>query len=94
MFSLNRVLHLIFHWKFIFAMTLAIGSRISFIIINNSLLKIPSLANNSTTITVFVTAISYIAIIIANYIFLKERISLQQGTGAIIILVGIWIMLK
>ena len=86
--------NLIFHWKFIASMACAVISRFSFILINNSLLKIPSLAENSTTITSFITAIGFIFIMIANYLFLNERITVQQGVGALIILLGMGIMLR
>jgi drug/metabolite transporter (DMT)-like permease len=85
----KNFLRLIFDWRFIFAMALAIGSRFTFIWINNSLLKIPSLAQNSTTITTFITASSYIFIIAANFIVLKEQLSLQQFFGAALIFTGI-----
>jgi drug/metabolite transporter (DMT)-like permease len=85
---------LIFDWRFIFAMILAVGSRFTFIYINNLLLKIPNLANNSTTITSFVTAFSFVFIIVANYFFLNERLTIQQITGAFLIIGGVVLMLK
>lgn len=94
LFSYNRIVYLLLHWKFFLAMSLAIGARISFIMINNSLLKIPFLADNSTTLTAFITSISFVFIAIGNYLFLDEKISLQHGLGAFLILIGIWVMLK
>jgi drug/metabolite transporter (DMT)-like permease len=85
---------MIFDWRFILAMVLAVGSRFTFIYINNTLLKIPALARNSTTITTFITALSYVFIIVANYIFLRERLSLQQIAGAGLIVGGILLMVK
>jgi drug/metabolite transporter (DMT)-like permease len=86
--------NLILNWRFILAMILAIGSRFTFIYINNLLLKIPHLANSSTTITSFATALSFIFIIIANYFYLDERLTLQQFIGAIFIMGGIVLMVK
>lgn len=92
--SWKTVSHLLLDWRFIFAMVLAIGARFTFIYINNTLLKVPELAKNSTTITTFVTASSYIFIIGANLIFLSERLTLQQALGATLVLIGIIVMLK
>jgi drug/metabolite transporter (DMT)-like permease len=58
------------------------------------LLKIPNLANVSTTITVFITLLSLIFIVIANHFFLHEKLNLQQAIGAAVILTGVFIMLK
>lgn len=90
----NNFLRLVFDWRFILAMLLALGSRFTFIFINNTLLKIPDLAKNSTTITTFITASSYIFIIAANFIFLQERLTLQQTIGAGLVLAGIIVMMS
>jgi drug/metabolite transporter (DMT)-like permease len=89
-----NIIKMILDWRFIVAMALAVGSRFTFIYINNRLLSIPSLAKNSTTITTFITAISYIFIIVANTLILKERLSINQFIGAGLILGGIFFMLK
>jgi len=75
-------------------MTLAILSRISFILINSSLLKIPYLAGIATTLSVFITLLSVIVIILVNHVFLKETLNLKQAIGAFIVLTGIFIMLS
>jgi len=92
LFRLDNFLKLIFNWRFILSMILALTARFSFILINNSLLKIPPLAQNSTTITAFATTISFVFIIIANYFFLNEKINLTQGIGAFVILIGIFLI--
>jgi drug/metabolite transporter (DMT)-like permease len=89
----NNFLQILFNWKFILAMGLAVISRLLFMLINNQLLKVPSLAQNSTTVTVFITTSSYIFIILANLILLNERITLQQTIGSIIVVVGIVIIM-
>jgi drug/metabolite transporter (DMT)-like permease len=74
-------------------MSLAVLSRVSFILINNTLLKIPYLAGVSTTIAVFITLISILFILLANHFFLKETLNMRQALGAFIVLTGIFIML-
>ena len=92
--DIHNIVHLILNWKFILAMALAVVSRLSFIMINNSLLKIPRLAGISTTLCTLITSVSLIFILIANYIFLDERLNLQQFIGAIVIIIGISLMVK
>jgi len=90
----NNILKLVFNWKFIVAIAFAVFSRLSFIMINNSLLKIPRLAGASTSITTFATSISLVSVLIANYYFLGEKLSMQQATGAAVVLAGIIVMVK
>ena len=92
--NLHNLFKLVTHWKFIVAMLFAIFSRLSFIMINNSLLKIPRLALASTTITTFATLISLVFVMIANYYYLGERFSFQQLAGAGVIVFGIILMAK
>jgi drug/metabolite transporter (DMT)-like permease len=83
------ILKLILDWHFILGAGFAFMARLFFIMINNGLLKIPHLANTSTTITMFITSIAMIFVIIANYFFLGEKINLLQGAGAFVIIIGI-----
>lgn len=94
LFHVENLLRLVLNWKFILAMALAVVTRISFIMLNNSLLKVPRLANVSTSICTFITLLSLIFILVANYFFLNEKLNLQQGIGAVIVLAGIAIMVK
>lgn len=94
LFNPYSLFKLITHWKFIVAMLFAIFSRLSFIMINNSLLKVPRLAAASTTIATFATLISLVFVMIANYYYLDERFSFQQLAGAGIIVIGIILMAK
>ena len=94
LFSLKGITNLIFNWRFVISMICAISARFAFIMTNNTLLKIPRLAESSTTITTFITMFSLIVIVVANIIFLKEKMHLDQGIGATIILFGMWMMLK
>ncbi len=94
LFELSTLVKILFNWKFILAMTLAVFSRISFIFLNNNLLKIPRLASISTTLTTFITLLSLIFIVLANYYFLGEKLNQQQIIGAGIILIGVSLMLK
>ena len=92
--ELKKIISLITNWQFIVSMVFALIARISFIMTNNSLLKIPKLANASTTITTFITLICLIFVVIANYIFLREKMSIQNIVGAVVIMIGVWIMLR
>lgn len=90
----KKIFYLVTNWKFIISMAAALFARMSFIMTNNSLLKIPHLAESSTTITTFATLFSLILVVIANYFFLQERLNLSQGAGAMLIMIGIWILLR
>ena len=90
----RRWLYLILNWKFILSMSLAIIARISFIFLNNSLLKIDKFAPNATSITALVSSVSYICILLTNFIILKEKLSLVQLLGASFIILGISILIK
>lgn len=92
--SIENIIRLIINWKFILAMVFAVLTRISFLMINNSLLKIPKLAGASTSITTFATLLSLVFILMANYYFLNEKLNLQQAIGAFVVLLGVTIMMK
>jgi len=89
-----RVIQILFSWQFIVGAIFAFGSRMIFMLINSALYKMPSLSSSSTTITTLITTVSLIFVIIANYFFLDEKISLIQGFGALVILVGIFLITK
>lgn len=89
-----RMLRIIFDWHFIVGAGFAFLARLFFIMVNNSLYKIPHLENSSTTITAFITSIAMVFVIIANYYFLGEKINLTQGIGAFVILFGIFLIAK
>lgn len=93
-FTFPRIITMIFDWHFIVGASFAFLARLFFIFVNNSLLKIPHLAQNSTSITMFITSIAIVFVLIANYYFLGERINLTQGIGAFIILFGIFIITR
>lgn len=88
------ILKLILDWHFILGAGFAFMARLFFIMINNGLLKIPHLANSSTTITTFITSIALVFVIIANYYFLGEKINASQGVGIFIILFGIFLVTR
>jgi drug/metabolite transporter (DMT)-like permease len=94
LFEQRRILYLIFHIKFVLAIIFALIARVSFIFINNLLLKIDRFSDSSTTVTAFITAVSFVVIIIMNAFYLHEKLSLQQLAGAFFIMAGTWIMLK
>ncbi len=92
--NVYNLFKLVTHWKFILAMLFALFSRLSFVMINNALLKLPKLATASTTITTFATLISLVFVVIANYYYLGERFSFQQLAGAAVIVIGVILMVK
>ncbi len=94
LFSFKRIISIALNWKFIAAISMAIAARMIFILINNNLLKIPKLANSSTTVTVFITAIAYLFVIAANWLFLDERFTVTQLVGCSIMLLGICLIIK
>jgi drug/metabolite transporter (DMT)-like permease len=91
---MHNIIQLLFNWKFIVAMALAVLSRLSFIMINNALLKIPRLANISTSLCTLITSVSLIFVLLTNYYFLDEKLSAQQMVGAVTIIAGIALMVK
>lgn len=92
--SPKNIFSLVMDYRFMIAMFLAFVTRFIFILINNTLLKIPSLAQNSTTITAFITLISAIFLVSANYYFLNERLNSGQIVGVFVILFGVFLILK
>jgi len=94
LFEAKNIIRLVTHYKFFLAVIFAVFARFSFIFINNSLLKVERLAGSSTTVTAFICAMSFIFVVVTNYIFLHERLSIQQGVGSILILAGVWMLLK
>jgi len=93
-FSAAAIIKLIFNWRFMLSMTLAILARLSFTAINSLLLKIPHLSASATTISVFISLISVLFILAANYFVLKETISFKQCIGAFAVLTGVYVMLS
>ncbi len=94
LFKNYALINLLFNWKFILAMFFAIFSRLSFVFLNNSFLKIPRLAPISTTLTTLVTLLSLVFIVLANYFFLNEKLNMQQVIGAAFIIIGIIILTR
>lgn len=95
--SLNNwesIFRILFHWKFSASMLFAVISRASFIMINNSLLRDAKFVNSSTTVTSFISILSLVFIVLANYFFLGEMLNIKQVIGAGIILTGLFIMLN
>jgi len=93
LYSPAGVLSLLTNWRFVVSMALAVLSRITFILINSTLLRIPNAANAATTISAFITLLSLVFIVAVNHYFLGEALNLRQGIGAFVVLVGVFIML-
>lgn len=93
MFSTAWVLRILVHWKFWLAMALAVLARFSFIGINHFTLKIPALAPAATTVTAFITCVSFIFLILSNVVFLNEQLTVRQIAGSLTILAGIAVIM-
>ncbi len=93
LFQISNIITLITNWRFICSMFLAVISRLSFVLINNTLIKIPYLSGAATTVSVFITLISLVFILIVNRYYLQEMLNLKQCIGALIVMTGIFIML-
>lgn len=91
--SLTKMVSILTNWKFILSMSLAVLARFSFVMLNNSLLKVDRLAASSTTISSFITCFAFVFIVASNVLFLDEKLSVQQGVGAIIIICGVFTMM-
>ena len=85
----SKFFKILLDWRFILAFCLSVVSRLSFIFINNTLLSIPNLAKSSTTVTVFITSISYFFTVVLNVIFLNESLTQKQWGGALLVIIGV-----
>ena len=92
--QMNTLINLATSWRFIASMTLAVLSRLTFVLINNTLIKIPYLSNAATTVSVFITLISLVFVLMVNRYYLNEMLNLKQGIGALVVMVGIFVMLQ
>ncbi len=90
--DLPRLAAILFDWRFILGVAFAFGSRICFLLVNNALLRIPGLDTGATTITAFITSIALVVVVVANYLFLDERLTPMQLVGGFVIIVGIVLM--
>lgn len=94
LFSWEWVLRLAFHWKLWLSLALAVGARFSFVAINHYVLKVPALSGAATTLTAFITCIAFFFLVGANMLFLHEQLSLRQAGGCLLILSGVFLMLR
>jgi len=92
--DLQRLLALMFDWRFILGAGLGFAGRMFFIMTNNALLKIPALASSSTTITALISSAAVIFVIVANHYFLGEKVNSVQGAGAFLILLGLFLVVN
>ena len=91
--SLNGILGLFVNWKIYLAVVLAILARISFTLINIQLYKIPLTSNNSTNIASLLSNTAIFGVLITNYFFLGEVLTIKQGIGMVFILIGVLFIL-
>lgn len=91
-FTIRHILGLFLNWKFILGIGFAFLTRIIFLLLNNSIYNIEHLSNSSTTITFLATTISIFIVLIVNHFFLDENLNMGQSLGALMILVGIFLL--
>ncbi len=91
---LGSLLRLLLDWRFLLGGFLALGARFIFVIINNLASKNAALADAHLTIAALATQGSIIAIILANAIFLGERLQPVQLLGAGIIICGVFLIFR
>jgi len=92
--TIAHAIRVVTDWRFIVSMVLAVGSRFTFILINNLLLQNPTYAKNATTITSAITSLGYVVLVLFNFIFLSERLSLAQYLGMGLIIIGIVVVMS
>lgn len=92
--TLRSLFLLLIDLGFIFGAFLALAARFIFVVINNLASQHPQLKDAHLTIAALATMGSIIAIIIANAIFLNEQLRPIQIVGAIVILIGIFLIFK
>jgi drug/metabolite transporter (DMT)-like permease len=90
--DLPRMAAILVDWHFVVGVAFAFFSRICFLLVNNSLLRVPGLDAGATTITAFITSIALVGVVAANHVFLGERLTPLQLVGAAVIMVGIILM--
>jgi drug/metabolite transporter (DMT)-like permease len=90
--SVGRIIMLIFSWQFILGAVFAFAARLIFVVLNSTIYRIPSLSASSTSITTLITTMSLVFVVIANYVFLHERLTLQQMIGSAIIILGVLVI--
>ncbi len=90
----GRIIQIIFTWQFILGAFMAFVARLLFMLINNALYRMPEFSDSSTTITTLITTVALIFVIIANFYFLNEKITLIQGIGAAVIFLGIFLVTR
>jgi len=92
--TLRRLFSIIFDWRFIIGAGFAFGARLCFVMINNAVHKVPGLEQSSTSITFLATMVSIFFVLLANYFFLGERLSVTQGVGVFVVLCGVYLLLR
>lgn len=92
--SVKSLASLLLDWQFLLGGVLALVARFIFVIINNIASKQPELASGHLTLTAIITASSIVAVILVNHFLLHEQLSVAQITGAAIIILGIFLVLR
>jgi drug/metabolite transporter (DMT)-like permease len=92
--SLKTLLLLLLDWRFLLGGFLALGARFIFIIINNLASKHANLSHAHLSITAIATTVSIVFVIIANHIFLNEKLAPIQIVGVCVIMLGVFLVFR
>lgn len=92
-FTIDGLFYLLTNWRIYVAVFFAILARVTFTLINSHLYKMPQYSNNSTNISSFLSNTAIIGVLIFNYIFLSEILTLKHFLGMCFILIGIFLIL-
>lgn len=87
--NLGTLVGLLLDWRFLLGGVLALMARFMFVIINNLASKTPSLANAHLSLTAVATTASIICVVLANQLFLHERLTSIQLGGTAVVLLGL-----
>lgn len=90
----KSLLSLLFDWQFLLGGILALCARFIFVIINNHASREPAFADAHLTITAILTTTSVLFIVAANHFLLHEQLSVSQIIGGVVIMLGVFLMLR
>ncbi len=92
--SPKSLLSLLIDWRFLLGGLLALLARFIFVIINNLSSKQESLAHAHLSVTALASTLSIAFILLANYLFLDEKLSFMQLLGAGVIVLGVFLVFR
>lgn len=91
--NLNGILVLLTNWKIYLAVILAVLARVSFTLMNIQLYKIPETSSNATNIATVFSNCAILGVLLTNYFFLGEVLTVKQLMGVLFVVVGVFVIL-